>query len=1036
MSSETLSLDKYINMAKKSTTHSGRFAILSKLLEEIFNVKLEEILPGIEKKVGNQVFGIKGRIDLLYSNVIFEVKVDLNKEIDDAKKELKKYFQILLEASPKEKLIGIATDVINYIAFIPIIEDNTVKDIKEISSIDISKESASDAILWLDSYIFSKLKIKPTAIDLKFRFGPRSPTYAISIETLRSLWEIVKNEEDVKLKYELWSKNMEIVYGSKPDENAFLDQTYLVTLVKLIAYLKISNENIVDANKILKALKGEYFTEYEIMNIIEEDFFTWIINEKIHERSSKLFCSIAKELLRYDLTQINEDFFKEIYQEIVERGQRHRVGEYYTDEWLTELILRDVIKLKWSKDKKAPRILDPACGSGTFLCNAIRILKEELYQRGWKPNEILNYVITNIVGIDINPLATTIARVNYLIALGELINARKGSLLIPVYVADSIKLPKVVTTLHGNTMVYDYVVDDKHIQIPVTVAKDRKKLSKVITAFKEAIESYRVDKNKIGAYRVFEKAIQDINTEFSVIKPILEYTLSNILSLIDEGKDSIWIYMLSNIYMPIALSESKFDIIVGNPPWIAMRYIENKEYQDFVKNQFIYYELLDSSQVKLFTHIEVATLFFCKVCDIYLENGGIIGFVMPRSILTGALHHVEFKKFKKPTMTLNKIIDLEEVSPLFNVPACVLIATKGGKTTYPVPAIKLSGELPRKNLRLNEASSYLKTINYDYRPPEIPRGKSHYYNFVRAGASIYPRNFFFIEFIIHPTLGISVRKPYCRTSKDAIKNAKEQWKDIVIEGNVEEEFIYATIIGEDLVPFGYTLRPVILPIEPLADKYQLLDVDTLKNRGYRLMAKWFEKAQKIWEERATQRMLLEYPRIISYIDYMRKLTFQNPNKRYVVIYNSSGTNISSCVVDRKNLQNFSSNGFTIMPKGFVAEVKTMFYETNNEMEAHYLCSILNSDIINEIIKPLQTKGLFGERDIIRRPFMFPIPKFNPNDPIHRRLTELSKICHEKISNIIFTKKSIVARRKEARKIVEKEIDEINKLVSQLLGISL
>ena len=50
--------------------------------------------------------------------------------------------------------------------------------------------------------------------------------------------------------------------------------------------------------------------------------------------------------------------------------------------------------------------------------------------------------------------------------------------------------------------------------------------------------------------------------------------------MIDKGLDGVWLFILSNIYVPIALSESKFDIIVGNPPWIAMRYIQNKEYQD------------------------------------------------------------------------------------------------------------------------------------------------------------------------------------------------------------------------------------------------------------------------------------------------------------------------------------------------------------------------------------------------------------------------------------------------------------------------
>jgi type I restriction-modification system DNA methylase subunit len=1027
---EFIMLDKYIKSAGRASTHPAKLTVISELLREIFNVKLEDLLPGIEKKIGSKILGVRGSIDLLYSNVIFEIKVDLERELDDAKEKLKKYFQAMLEAH-EERPVGIATDVINYKAFLPVIENGVVRDVKEISSINISRESTESAILWLDSYIFSKPKIRPTANDLKFRFGPGSPTYAITVSNLRSLWDLVKDEGDAKLKYELWSKNMEIVYGSKPEINAFIDQTYLVTLVKLMVYLRLSGDNIITNDNILNAVTGKFFIEHGIANLVEEDFFTWITHRKILNESLRLVSSLAKELLRYDLLQIDEDFFKEIYQEIVERGQRHRVGEYYTPEWLTELILKEVISLWEEQHSEPPKILDPACGSGTFLCNSIRILKEELTRKEWKPTEILNYILANIIGVDVNPLAVVIARANYLIALGELLHAYEGSILLPVYAADSIKLPGATKTLIEDVTVYEYTVDNTHLQIPRTVAEDRVKLSKVITAFKEAMELYKVRKNRDNAYRFFERMLQNVvnDKEFRVLKS----TLNNILTLTDNGRNSIWVYMLSNIYIPIALSESKFDIVVGNPPWIAMRYIENKEYQDFIKNQFMVYELLDSEDVKLFTHIEVATLFFSRTSDLYLKDGGIIGFVMPRSVLTGAQQHTKFREFKKPSMKLIKILDLENVIPLFNVPSCVLIAVKGGKTSYPVMVRKFSSNLPEKNLKLNEALQYLRANDDTYQPPQILLRKSPYYNKIKAGATIVPRCLWFVELIIHPTFGINLQTPYCRTSEDILKNAKEPWKDIKIEGRVEKDFIYATALSTDLIPFGCNLRTVVLPIKLTTIKHTLQDTNTLRNNGFPLMAEWLEKAQKIWEDRRTEKADKRFPTILDRLDYNNLLSIQNPGKRYIVIYNSSGTNIASCVIDRQKLQP-SPIDKTISYRGFVAEVTTMFYETNNESEAHYLCAVLNSDVVNKAIKPLQPRGLFGERHIIRRPFMLPIPEFNPNDPIHKRLAELSKICHDKVAGIKLANKSVAGKRKSVREILKGEIEEINNIVSQLLNL--
>lgn len=66
--------------------------------------------------------------------------------------------------------------------------------------------------------------------------------------------------------------------------------------------------------------------------------------------------------------------------------------------------------------------------------------------------------------------------------------------------------------------------------------------------------------------------------------------------------------------------------------------------------------------------------------------------------------------------------------------------------------------------------------------------------------------------------------------------------------------------------------------------------------------------------------------------------------------------------------------------------------------------------------------------------MFPTPKFDSNNPVYLRLAELSKICHEKVVKVKFTKKSVVGLRKEAREAVKDELKEIDELVSKLLGM--
>lgn len=1028
--------EDFVAKAREANTHPAKLLVLSEMMKSVFGVQVEDLIPGIETKLGSRILGLRGSADLIFSNVIFELKVDLKREEEDAKTQIWKYFQALQEKYPGMRYIAIATDCTVFKAFSPVSVNGVVSGVKEISALDVSKSSAADSILWLDAFIFSKPKIRPSAEDLKWRFGVISPTYSLSIDVLKTLWLKVREEPDVKLKLDLWSRNLEIVYGKAPQEDSFVEHTYLVTLVKLVVYLRLSGDSIARRDRIASALSGEYFSSYGIMNLIEEDFFSWLMHPLIKDDSVSLSHGLANELLRYDFSQIDEDFFKEIYQDVVDRGQRHRIGEYYTPEWLTELTLQEATKV-WSTEKgKLPSILDAFSGSGTFLSAAIRLLRNELAKKGSSKPEALEVILSKVVGMDINPLAVIIGRANYLIALGDLLMAGK-SVTIPDYVADSIKIPEVETMweyqANQNVEVYDFEAYGFHIQIPTRVAKDRSLLGVVMDGFREGIENYRSTKAKTVATKVFERNASTTLTlgELEVFKR----TFNDVLSLIDKGEDSIWVFIINNMYAPIALMESKFDILVSNPPWIAMRYLENKNYQNFLKEQVFNYRLLEKSQVKLFTQMEAATLCYCRACDLYLKEDGVISFVMPRSVLTGAFHHDKFRSFQTPLMKLEKILDLEDVSPLFNVPACVLISTKGVPTTYPVFARSYSGKLERKNVRLDEAKG-LVIHDYNYEPPR-PSGKvSPYHDLVRQGATIVPRSLWFVDFEVQDTLGITnMQKPKVKTSVEIANESKEPWRGIQLEGNVEADYIYCTILGGDLVPFGVIkFRPVVLPLEPRTTSYVLLDTDGLRNRSLVHAEKWLEMAQKEWEERRTEKSAESFDRLIRWLDYQGKATNQNPSSKYVLLYNTSGTNLVSYVLSRQELPAFRANGVSISPKGFIAESTTYSMETNHFGEAHYISATLNSTIVNQAIKPFQPRGLFGERHIHRRPFMLPIPKFNEKNSIHQRLAELSLQAHVKVAKVQWGKMSPGRARSRARDIASKELQEIDRLVSKMLGV--
>jgi len=64
---------------------------------------------------------------------------------------------------------------------------------------------------------------------------------------------------------------------------------------------------------------------------------------------------------------------KKLYQYLVPPEVRHSLGEYYTPDWLAELVLEEV----GYDGHNHERLLDPACGSGTFLVFAIQKFKDQ-----------------------------------------------------------------------------------------------------------------------------------------------------------------------------------------------------------------------------------------------------------------------------------------------------------------------------------------------------------------------------------------------------------------------------------------------------------------------------------------------------------------------------------------------------------------------------------------------------------------------------------------------------------------------------------
>ena len=103
--------------------------------------------------------------------------------------------------------------------------------------------------------------------------------------------------------------------------------------------------------------------------------------------------------------------------------KRKEHGIYYTPDFIVDYIVKNTLtpvldKCKTIPDLKRIKVLDPACGSGSFLIKALDIIYQKYLEFGnrggiWTKVEIL---LNNIYGVDLDPQAVEIARLNLLIS--------------------------------------------------------------------------------------------------------------------------------------------------------------------------------------------------------------------------------------------------------------------------------------------------------------------------------------------------------------------------------------------------------------------------------------------------------------------------------------------------------------------------------------------------------------------------------------------------------------------------------------------
>ena len=840
---------------------------------------------------------------------------------------------------------------------------------------------------WLrDHALSAEVDKEPSRSAIAQHFGPTAPSYERDIAALKSLYDQHADSSTIRVKRQLWENLLtaalgEIARSSAQLDDLFVRHTYLSAVIGMVVQASFGGDvrRLAENDPADLLLGRDFQSKTGLQGVVESDFFAW----PTEVGGLPLLRTLARRIARFDWKKAPNDVAAILYETVIPPDERRQLGEYYTPDWLARAIVREVVT-----EPLDQYVLDPACGSGTFVAEAVAHFIEAANATALDSKEVLEWLRFSIAGIDVHPVAVHLARAAWVLAAQPAIKAAvddgfEANITVPVYLGDALQLRFRTGDMFAEHNVTVQVEDEENTELvfPVSLVDRAETFDSLMSDVAEVIE--RGDDPSL--------ALDDNRITDSGERQTLVETISAMQKLHSEGRNHIWAYYTRNLVRPVALSRSKVDVIVGNPPWLNYNQTVSTLRTELERQSRSIYGIWAGGRYA--THQDVAGLFFARSVDLYLKDGGVIGMVMPHS----ALQAGQYTKWRtgswraNPTgrgrsRTPGRVLaadfgyktawDLERLEPnnFFPVPASVVFARRSGEDGKATP---LAGEVERWLGHAGAADVRRAKVSITDTSVE---GDSPYAGYSRQGASIVPRRLFFVEETDNPAIvraGQTVTVNPRRGSQD-----KEPWKSLdlssISDQTVEAAHVLDVHLGETIAPY-VTLRPLQAAVPMKRGEFRVATADKgvggvqMGSLSQRMRDRW-RTVSRLWEE---NRSAANKMNLLAQLDYYGKLSSQlewrqNPGSRPLrVAYNQSGAPTAALIEGNESLVDY-----------------TLFWiACGDTQEANYLLAIINSQALYEAVASLMPKGQFGARHLEKHLWKLPIPVYDAGKPLHVRVSE-------------------------------------------------
>jgi len=224
-----------------------------------------------------------------------------------------------------------------------------------------------------------------------------------------------------------------------------------------------------EIRRVLKYAFGLAAERYKWLFNVDNNY-TW------YEPSDDTLIEALYELSNFNLGKLNQDVLGTIYEEYIDKVDKKKKGQYYTPREIIEFIWNRVNFTNpkaffwYIKGKRLPKyIFDPAAGSGGFLVEAARRIRDES-NINWNDfqdlNDIRTAILKGILGSEISIFPYYITEVNLLIQLTPVIKKMvdihraylgKGTPALGIIPIDALSLYSPLSLLPEEEYKFDHI---------------------------------------------------------------------------------------------------------------------------------------------------------------------------------------------------------------------------------------------------------------------------------------------------------------------------------------------------------------------------------------------------------------------------------------------------------------------------------------------------------------------------------------------------------------------------------------------------